>query len=304
MNANQVPDTPGEPSSQIPVEMAEAEAKPMLAGSEIQPFFLSAMSVSQLVGQLRGTDGAALGAPTAVGQGAEQQQQQGGFPNAFSNPDVQMVMQSLMANNNNNVPLTTTTTTDGNAPAPFDLRQFGLDPTTLSSLSSLLGSTATAPAALNGTAFGMYPEGTTTITATTTDGGYSGGYGDEYSAGAGPSNGYGDRSEHSGRGRRGRGRGGSTDGYRHKRKPAPCSYYFQGRRASISLSLLKKFSVKKSTLACLATHTHEKDEETKFKPFFGVTSCRCKFGDACDFSHDPAHRDGGGGGGGGSGYQS
>lgn len=235
VNSNQVPDTPGEPSSQIPLEHVDAGAKTMLAGSEIQPFFQSAMSVSQLVGQLKG--------PIGAGQGIEQQ----GVPNAmnmgsFSAPDVQMVMQSLMGNNNVGVP-----PTDGNA--PFDLRQLGLDPTALSSLTSLLGS---VPATTNGTtanAFGssIYPDGGNG----TTDG-YLGGYGDEYGTG---SAGFGDRQrdreESSGRGRRGKGRGaGGLDGYRNKRKAAPCMFYQQGR---------------------------------------------CKFGDACDFSHDPAHRDGGGG---------
>ncbi|KLO15716.1 hypothetical protein SCHPADRAFT_870627 [Schizopora paradoxa] len=251
VNVSQVPETPAEPTTQIPIEQVDAEAKTMMAGSEIQPFFASAMSVSQLVGQLKGAD-------VGAGQGGAEQQQ--GFPNAmdmgsFSTPDVQMVMQSLMGSasaNNAGLP-----PSDGNnATAQFDLRQLGLDPSALSSLTSLLGGGSAGAASTNGTnpnPFGsMYPDAGNAGTSN----GYAAGIGNDY--GSGP-NGYGDRprgdrdrDEHSGRGRRGRGRGGAMDGFRHKRKAAPCMFFQQGR---------------------------------------------CKFGDACDFSHDPAQRDGGAGGG-------
>lgn len=257
VNANQVPDTPAEPTSQIPIEQVDAEAKTMMAGSEIQPFFASAMSVSQLVGQLKGAD-------VGAGQGGAEQQQ--GFPStmdmgSFNAPDVQMVMQSLMGSSASNAVIPPT---DGNNAAQFDLRQLGLDPSALSSLTSLLGGSTAAATATNGTnpnpLFGsMYPD---TGNAGTSNG-YLPGFGDEY--GSGPSN-YGDRprgdrdrEESSGRGRRGRGRGaGGMDGYRSKRKAAPCMFFQQGRRASIPF--LTKVTVR--------VHTKEAMELNEILSFF------------------------------------
>ena len=40
--AGQIPDTPGEPATQIPADEVDKEVKPMLAGGEIQPFFTNA----------------------------------------------------------------------------------------------------------------------------------------------------------------------------------------------------------------------------------------------------------------------
>ncbi|EJD00835.1 uncharacterized protein FOMMEDRAFT_147563 [Fomitiporia mediterranea MF3/22] len=49
---DQIPETPGEPLSQIALEQVDTEARTMVVGADIQPFFQHAMSVADLVGQL------------------------------------------------------------------------------------------------------------------------------------------------------------------------------------------------------------------------------------------------------------
>ena len=184
--AEQIPESPAEPGSQIPLDQVDVSAKTMLAGVDVQPFFQQALSVQDLVGQLKGAEPAA-----SVDQG---------FPSApFAANDLLAMVSATGASSSPGVG------------APFDLRQLGLDTSTLSQLSTLL--TATTPAAGsddigNGFGFGGMPD--------EEQGGFRGR----------------GRDDAPGRGRRGKGRGGGMDGYRNKRKE-PCSFYQQGRRASI-----------------------------------------------------------------------
>ncbi|KAL5488365.1 hypothetical protein ACEPAI_6473 [Sanghuangporus weigelae] len=53
-----IPETPGEPATQIPFDQVDSEARTMVAGADIEPFFQHAMSVSDLVGQLRASTSA------------------------------------------------------------------------------------------------------------------------------------------------------------------------------------------------------------------------------------------------------
>lgn len=57
----QIPDSPGEPASQIPAEQVDADVRMMMVGAEVQPHFQEEMSVAELVGQLRAAGGPGAG---------------------------------------------------------------------------------------------------------------------------------------------------------------------------------------------------------------------------------------------------
>lgn len=56
-----IPSSPGEPSSQIPIEQVDKDIRVMVAGADIQPFFQLAMNVSDLVSQLSAAPGSTPG---------------------------------------------------------------------------------------------------------------------------------------------------------------------------------------------------------------------------------------------------
>lgn len=206
-DGSQIPDTPGEPASQIPFDQVDRDVRAMVAGPEIQPFFQQAMSVSDLVGQL------------AVGPGNV-------APGTFS------ATESGIGLGGGDI-----TMTDGNSTfaGGFDLGK--LDPNALSSLAASLGlagfnfsgaAAAAAPetngyTAQNASSWGTYNQHQQPPQQQAyADSGY-------------PPNDR-DRDERGGRGGfRGRGRGaprGRGGGGGETKSRKRCNYYAQGRRAS------------------------------------------------------------------------
>lgn len=239
----QIPDSPAEPSSQISADQVDVNVKMMLAGVDIQPFFQQAMSVSDLVGQLRAPE--APGHMMGYGQG-------------------DVAMSDSTANGNINHTLN------------VNLHTLGLDPNALTMLAQQLGQlgpSSIAPAVFPGYGVGdpnAYPPQPQQSWA---------GYSDEH-------DGYGDYEERDrnrdrdgprGRGWRGRGRGGLRGrGGGEFRSRRPCTFYAQGRRASSSFYI---FSIAVH-LVCKNNFNFIRERKTN-------TSCdRCRYGDACDFSHD------------------
>lgn len=202
-----IPDSPAEPDSQIQEDQVDVNCKIMLAGGEVQPFFQQAMSVSDLVGQLRAPE------PAMMNYGQEDV--------AMSNPAANGLFNLADLQNGG-------------------LRTFGIDATALSELAQTLGQLGPAAEAVNNVLAG-YGAAEAEYAAQTQPqqnwGGYSTneGYGDYDERDRSR-----DRDGPRGRGWRGRGRGGFRGGrgggdrdYKSKRQ-LPCTFYAQGRRASSS----------------------------------------------------------------------
>ena len=114
-----IPESPGEPAMQIPIDQVDSEVLTMMAGEEIEPFFQHAMSVSDLVGQLRANTGVA--GPTAAAADPYGSVDFGGANSVHQVEDVSM------SDVNNALGVS----------GGFDLSK--LDPNALSSLAASLG---------------------------------------------------------------------------------------------------------------------------------------------------------------------
>lgn len=214
-----IPDTPGEPATQIPVDQVDSDACMMVVGADVQPFFQQAMSVSDLVGQLAANSG---GAAAGVYGSAENGDVQGGGDVVMS--DVSSAF---------------------GVSGGFDFSK--LDPNVLSSLAASLGLPGFNPTAGTGAAsdgsnsyasgWSAYPQQQQQLPQPQsqqqqqhayTDSGYAPDERDRDERGGG-------RGGYRGRGRGGpRGRGGGFSGEHKSRRR--CNFYAQGRRASVPSS--------------------------------------------------------------------
>ncbi|KAH8115813.1 hypothetical protein DFH11DRAFT_1543264 [Phellopilus nigrolimitatus] len=213
INAAQIPDSPAEPVNQIAADAVDASVRTMIVGAEIQPFFQQAMSVSDLVGQLR-SSAEAGGVGNIMGTGVSE------YPGVNGNG-------VAIVNGATNDALMGETSASAamNAYASnIDLRTLGLDPNALSSLAAQL---AQFGGALPG--FGANSTDPAAAYAQQQAAGVWGAYGQQQTQPQQPYSEYGyderEREEREGRGRgldhrdrgdragfRGRGRGGGRGG--------------------------------------------------------------------------------------------
>lgn len=221
ISAAQIPDSPAEPSGQIMIEQVDLEVKSMRAGVEIQPFFQQAMSVSDLVGQLRSTDVMATGPGEHLGM------------NGTGVSDMTMG--------------DTTAQAAASALQSIDLRKLGLDPGALSLLAQQLA-----------TQYGLNPSDPSVQNQQNWNFGNSQNASASSSGGSYNDYGYDERGhdrdrEHDERGRnhergswrggRGRGTGGPRGrGGEFKGRRKPCTFFAQGRQV-LNLHLLSLYSL-------------------------------------------------------------